>query len=377
MVNPKVDSVVIGSGIADKSGFERKFQEAIERLYTRFNPLLKDQRLAQVLVAGSMGLISLTLIVLGFFPDAKDFQEMGYTLFAIPIIFAILANENVAVGLKVGAISFPLWMVGIVMRIHGKIIKGDLSDIWVESIALPLLFFMFSALIGQLLLWERKLLQRYKNAALQLAARNEMLQRYHSDLIRTLTRAIDAKDSYTRGHSERVGCLSLALAKTMGVPPEEQRNIFYAGTLHDIGKIGVSDQILTKPGSLSNNEYQAIKNHPEIGLDILSEFETLGKVRNLVLNHHERSDGSGYPRGILGNQIPLGAQIIAVTDSFDALVSDRGYQRVFSYGEAISELNKCSDRLYDQKVVAPFIGLLEREDFDLNFDHCLEYVSRL
>lgn len=175
-----------------------------------------------------------------------------------------------------------------------------------------------------------------------------------ADSIPSLVAILDAKDVNTCGHSERVTKYAVAIAKQLHVSEEELENIQYGALLHDIGKINVEEHILDKPGRLSDNERYSIRNHPEFGANFLMSIDYLKKITPLVLYHHERWDGSGYPYGIQGESIPLGARIIGVADSFDAMVSERPYKAALTPAEALQEIIKCSETQFDPKVVDAF-----------------------
>jgi len=164
---------------------------------------------------------------------------------------------------------------------------------------------------------------------------------YH-DVIACLVAALEARDIYTSGHSDRVADMAYDIAKVMGLSGFELEELHIAAHLHDIGKLGVPDQILNKKGRLMPHEFEQIKLHPEIGYKILSESKGLKTIATIVRHHHERWDGKGYPGGLKYDKIPLGARIIAVSDSIDAMVSERPYRRALSWEECIEEvvLNK-------------------------------------
>jgi HD-GYP domain-containing protein (c-di-GMP phosphodiesterase class II) len=175
------------------------------------------------------------------------------------------------------------------------------------------------------------------------------------DLVECLVETIEIKDHYTSGHSQRVGDMSYMLAKSMGIRGSKLEQIHIAAHLHDIGKIGVPDSILNKSGSLSEAEFDYIKKHPEKGYDILVHSKALKPLANLVLCHHERWDGRGYPRGISGEDIPVGARIIAVCDSIDAMLSDRPYRKGMSAEKCRKELEMGKGNRYDEKIASQAI----------------------
>ena len=172
--------------------------------------------------------------------------------------------------------------------------------------------------------------------------------------IKTLAAAIDAKDPYTRGHSQRVMEYSLIAGANLSLSPEEMEILEYASVLHDVGKISVDSVILNKPGSLTEAEWEIIQEHPTIGANLLRGISFLEKSADLVLYHHERYDGEGYPTGLKGDMLPLGARIIAVADAFDTMTTDRSYREAMTVDEAIKELNECAGKQFCPVAVKAF-----------------------
>ncbi|MFG0307322.1 MAG: HD-GYP domain-containing protein [Phycisphaerales bacterium JB040] len=175
--------------------------------------------------------------------------------------------------------------------------------------------------------------------------------------LRALTAAIDAKDRYTRGHSERVAMLSSALARGVGLRPAECDRIHIAGLVHDVGKIGVAEKVLTKPGRLTDEEFDKIRAHPEIGYRILRDIPALRDVLPGVLHHHERWDGRGYPHNLSGEQIPLMARIIALADTFDAMSSTRSYRPAMPRDLVLQEIERCAGQQFDAQLARAFVRL--------------------
>lgn len=171
------------------------------------------------------------------------------------------------------------------------------------------------------------------------------------DIVDALSTALDAKNSNMCGHSERVAELSLLMAKNMGLPLVEQERIHIGAHLHDIGKIGIPDAILNKPGKLTENEFDTIRQHPEIGGTIVGKIKVFRSVADIVRHHHERFDGTGYPDGLCGEEISLGARIVAVADSFDAMTTQRTYRLALSVHEAIEETERCKGSQFDPEIV--------------------------
>ena len=187
------------------------------------------------------------------------------------------------------------------------------------------------------------------------------LQRAYIDTLSALTSAIDAKDSYTRGHSERVTELSIRLAAEVGIASEEIEKIKLGGLLHDIGKIGIPEGILNKPGRLNDEEFEIIKSHPDLGLHILGKVEFLEAIVPIIRHHHERYDGKGYPSGLKGEEIPLLARIVSVVDTYDAMTTDRPYRKAMTVEEALKEIERCSGSQFDPEIAAHFIRMTMRE----------------
>lgn len=194
----------------------------------------------------------------------------------------------------------------------------------------------------------------FQNSRLQ-----EQIQADYLKTMTTLAVILDARDPYTKRHSENVTRYSVAIAKEMGFSPAEVEMIRRAGLLHDIGKIGIRDDVLLKPGKLTPEEFEQIKVHPVKGQEIVSSLPFLKGVAGLVRHHHERYDGKGYPDGKSGEDIELGSRIMAVSDSFDAMTTDRPYRKRLLFKEAVAELIRCKASQFDPKVVDNFIAILE------------------
>lgn len=193
-----------------------------------------------------------------------------------------------------------------------------------------------------------------------------MFEQYHREraahraTIRALVQAVDIKDTYTRGHSERVGRASVLLAQELGLPEDRIEALRIAGILHDVGKLGVPTRVLCKDGPLTPEERRIIELHPEYGHEIVRGIGFLGEARAAILHHHERLDGSGYPYGLVGGQIPESARVVAVADAFDAMTSNRSYRRARSVGTAVGELERCAGSQFDPEMVAALVRALDR-----------------
>jgi len=188
------------------------------------------------------------------------------------------------------------------------------------------------------------------------------MKNVYLETIKALSNSVDAKDQYTNGHSQRVAHYALRIAEEMSLAPWQLENIKIAATLHDIGKIGIRDSILNKPGKLTVEEYEVIKNHPRIGANILDEVRFLKGVSEIILHHHERFDGKGYPDGLEGSQISIEDAVLSVADTFDAVTTDRPYRKALSHEEAIEIILSESGKQFVPKVVEAFNLIVQNKD---------------
>jgi putative nucleotidyltransferase with HDIG domain len=200
---------------------------------------------------------------------------------------------------------------------------------------------------------------RQVGLALHRAQLVEDLERLFVGAIETLVATVEAKDIYTYGHSARVSKLGRQIAEHMGLSEEERERIKLAGLLHDIGKIGIPESILTKPAKLTDEEWEYVRSHPQIGESIIRQMgsDRLAEVQRLVRHHHERTDGSGYPDGLRGEAIPLGARILGVADAYDAMTSNRPYRTPFTAEAAVAELHRNAGRQFDRRAVEALVAI--------------------
>lgn len=178
--------------------------------------------------------------------------------------------------------------------------------------------------------------------------------------VKTVAAAIEANDPYTKGHSERVSELTLALGKELGFPERELQKLQYVALLHDVGKIGISESILNKPGTLTEEEYEEIKRHSAIGAEILEKIQFLSNKSEIILYHHEKYDGSGYPAGLKGTEIPVEARILSIADAYNAMTTSRPYRNAMTPAAAVEELTRCSGIQFDPELVKTFKAVLRK-----------------
>ncbi|MCA9548664.1 MAG: response regulator [Myxococcales bacterium] len=222
------------------------------------------------------------------------------------------------------------------------------------------------ALLRRQLLLENRAYQRGLEAMVQaktkeLAAAYERISETYNLTLEALVTALDARECETSNHSQRVVRTTLAIAQRMGVPEADMDDIARGALLHDIGKIGVPDGVLLKPGRLDEAEWEEMRKHPDIGARILSGIAFLEPAAAIVLAHQERWDGSGYPKGLAGEAIPLGARIFAVADALDAITSDRPYRRGRDLAYARAEIGRFGGTQFDPEVVEAFLSISDEE----------------
>ena len=191
----------------------------------------------------------------------------------------------------------------------------------------------------------------------------EQLEQAYLDMVQTLRYTVEAKDSYTRGHSDRVSEYSVLIGEKLGLPAEQIKTLRIGGLFHDIGKIGIPDSILLKPAKLTDEEYSQIKNHPSIGAHILGSAAIFQDIIPIVKHHHERYDGNGYPSKLKGEEIPYLARIAAVADTFDAMTSRRSYRGPIDVEHVKEEIKRCDGTQFDPQIAEVFIEILNN-DFD-------------
>lgn len=186
----------------------------------------------------------------------------------------------------------------------------------------------------------------------------------HINSIAALTTALEADEPYTHGHSYRVAKYAVRIGGTLGMSERELETLEYGGLLHDIGKIAITNEIICKPGRLTDSEFEVIKTHPTIGADIVEQIRFLSDATDLVRHHHERPDGRGYPNGLSGDEISLGCNILNVCDAFDAMTSDRPYRKALSVEQAMEELVRFKGTQFHAQVVESMLQIYHQGEFD-------------
>ncbi len=202
-----------------------------------------------------------------------------------------------------------------------------------------------------------------RNLEQMVEERTAELQETLKGTIFALTMTVEYRDPYTSGHQQRVSDLATAIAKEMGFPEDKIMGIRMAGVLHDIGKIAIPVEILSKPGRLSKTEFELIKNHPQVGYDILNSIKFPWPISQIILQHHERIDGSGYPNGLLGKEILIEAKILGAADVVEAMASHRPYRPALGIDKALEEISINKGKFYDTEVVNACLRVFKDEKF--------------
>lgn len=250
-----------------------------------------------------------------------------------------------------------------VLQIPDQTIASHVNML-IQDVALTLsggLLVLFLLMIGHLYGTTKTLINQNDDLArkkVDLEQSYKKLDDTYKSTVLALSSAVDARDPYTSGHSGRVAEISLLISKEMNMSERDTRILEYAAMFHDIGKLGIPDTILLKNGKLTDDEYNVIKRHPNIGVGILEKIGFLAEALPIIRHHHERFSGNGYPDGIRGDEIPLGSRIIAIADTYDAITTDRPYRRKLNHNSAIQEIQKNKGTQFDDKLVDVFMRIV-------------------
>lgn len=276
--------------------------------------------------------------------------------YIIPMLSLIVLYHSPKLVLSMGAVALAA-NIACVARffIIGMVTSDDIKDV---EIQLGMILFCFSFAYIASRIYQKIVLQNNEYIE-SINNKQTQLERVTLQTITTIANIIDAKDEYTKGHSYRVAEYSSILAKELGYDKQGVANVKYIGLLHDIGKIGIPDSILNKPGKLTDSEYAIMRKHAEIGGNILNGNNMIANMGDGAMYHHERYDGRGYPMGLKGEEIPEMARIIGIADAYDAMTSNRIYRKRLSDETVMTEIRRCSGTQFDPKIADVFVKLIE------------------
>lgn len=278
-------------------------------------------------------------------------DSMGYVLPVIPSVAAyFIVNTflvQIALALQQDTSPLKMWMVNFKWTAPNYLAQTPIA-------------FLMAVIYRQIVWWAVLFLFLPLYIAHYAYKLYTDMRREHLSTIQALATAVEARDPYTEKHSKRMAEYAVAIAKKLGLSIDKAETIRYAAILHDIGKIGINDRILGKPGSLTEEEWLKVKEHSSIGADILSQIDSFREASKLVYSHHEKYNGEGYPEKLRGEDIPMGARILAVVDAYDAMTSKRPYRPAYSPQRAVAELKKKMGTQFDEKVVEAFLEVLNQ-----------------
>ncbi|MEW6182874.1 MAG: HD-GYP domain-containing protein [Bacillota bacterium] len=309
--------------------------------------------------AAVAGIVFFILVValMDYSTEGRPFQIIVPLFYFLPVVLSFLISRVASIAITaLSALSACLvtFLKGTVLYSGDALNIGILVVAVICASALYLVAGSFSNAVAK---------------RQQAEERARRLQEVFFGVISSLSRVLDARDPHTARHSQSVADYALAIAKEMGLSPSHRETIYFAGILHDVGKIGISEQPLRKPGKLTMEEWEEIKRHPVLSYSILRDIPELEEIAIITLYHHERWDGEGYPYGVKGESIPLGARILCVADSYDAMTSERVYKKAISREKALNELRRCAGGQFDPEVVEVFLRCFEKGTPNKRLEH--------
>ena len=309
--------------------------------------------------------IAMSLICLNTSFSHYQFAPTFLT-FIIPIMFTIMYEDKIMCR-NITIISILMLIPPIIARGTDKSYNADIGPEAIISITILILISFFSKKIITVLVSRRTvlneaLLQAEKVKYIdELNTKNKELELLANETFEAIAKAVDVNDPYTAGHSRRVARYSRKIAECMGYSDEELEEIYCAGLIHDVGKLGIDNRIINKPGKLSEEEYSEIKKHPLMGYEILKKISIRGNFAYGAKWHHERMDGKGYPDGLLGDNIPKISKIIAVADAYDAMTSKRAYRDIMPQEKVREQIAKGAGTQLDAEIAAIMLDLIDKD----------------
>jgi putative nucleotidyltransferase with HDIG domain len=324
-------------------------------------------------------LFTLLCVVIFTYYTVIGTNEGFATLWTVAVPIAIMYLIGVRYGIALG-----LYYLGLYIALFYTPLQRFMEGIYTQSFIqrFPILY-TFTLLMESVSMiqyhvitleqfdYDERLHEEVDRLTASETRRRMQLEKMYDQMVHTLVNAIDAKDKYTNGHSERVSAYSVALAQKLGWPEEEITFLRYEALLHDVGKIAIPDTLLNKPGKLSDVEYRIIQSHTTAGAEILSAATTLPGARDVALHHHERYDGAGYPDHIAGDKISTHARVVSIMDSYDAMNSDRIYRNAIPTDEIRAEMQQGRGKQFDPVYLDIFMELLADGSLDRIAEQCM------
>ena len=300
-------------------------------------------------------------VVIGYFVMYVFVLATGKSIlvctYILPLLSLLVLYHRPKLILATGALSLVA-NIAVIPKFYDPEYNGGMgnSDVIEMQLGLITLSFVGSFIAARIY---DQITQKNEEYLEKLNEQNEKIQNMTVQTITTVANALDAKDSYSEGHSRRVAVYAAQIAEKLGFSKEDVRNVRIIALLHDIGKIGVPDSVLNKPGRLTDEEFALMKQHAAIGSEILKDIDMITGIAIGARFHHERYDGKGYPEGLKGEDIPYIARIIAVADSFDAMTSNRVYRKHLTYEQVMSELEKGEGTQFDPDIAKALESLIK------------------
>jgi len=352
-----LNNAVIFSGILLYGAWVGIWSAVIETLIlsflVRFNPSKAFANVGQMII---------TIWIVGFVSDYFSMYPISVVLKDMMLAGLYWFFNITLCGLGISFFYQSKWIPTVRNLAKGTtltylllIILGAVSARLVEHYGIIALIPMMAAFVTMSFVFHQ-----YYSSLNKLQQKVEEVKTFNHKFLTAMAASIDARDHYTSGHSQRVAYWGREIAKAIGLPQEKVEEVYFGGILHDIGKIGIEDEILNKEGKLTPEEYDKIKQHTVIGYEIMQQAGWFNELLPAIRSHHERIDGRGYPDGLRGEEIPLVARILAISDAFDAMVADRPYRKGLPIEKALEEIRQGAGSQFDEELARHFIAIIDR-----------------
>ena len=309
--------------------------------------------------------LSMSLICMGIAYSHYQFVPTFVT-FSIPLIFTIMYEDKKMCWIVNTADVFLL-VPPVLARAFDPEYNVNIVPETIITLTIIFLQAIFSTFIIKVLITRRNELNEALVDAEKakyvdvLNEKNKELEKLSCETFEAIAKAVDANDPYTAGHSKRVAIYAQMLAVRLGLSPEETEEVYYAGLIHDVGKLGIDNSIINKPGKLTDEEYSEIKRHPSVGYEILKGISIKGNFADGAKCHHERLDGKGYPGGLTGDSIPFMAKIIAVADAYDAMTSKRSYRDILPQDVVRDQIEKGMGTQFESRIASVMLEMIDED----------------